>query len=88
LLGSLASLGCSTGRLVGSPASLESSASRLFGSLPRWVARRTFVRWAGRLGESSLGGLLDLPAKLLGRQVAQFVGVFGRPSSLLWVPYF
>lgn len=49
--------------------------------MPCWVDWWTFVRWVGRLGGPSLGGLLDLPTELLGRQAAWFVG-------LLWVPYF
>jgi hypothetical protein len=79
LVGSFASLGCSAGRLVGSPASQGWSAAP-----PRWVGRQPrltglvggymFGGQAGRLGGPSPGGFLDLPAELLGRRAARFMG--------------
>jgi hypothetical protein len=65
--------------LVGSPASQGWSAAP-----PRWVGRQPrltglvdgymFGVQAGRLGGPSPGGFLDLPAELLGRRAARFMG--------------
>jgi hypothetical protein len=80
-LGRLALLGCSADRLVDSPAELGCSAGRLLDSptllncsAGRLLDRYLFGGRIDRFDGSSPGGLLDLPAELLSRWAARFMG--------------
>jgi hypothetical protein len=75
LLGGPASLDCSAGRLIGGSVLLGCSLFSWSVASPRWVAQQyLFVGRACQLGGSSLGGLLDLHAELLGRWAGRLVG--------------
>jgi hypothetical protein len=88
LLGSLASLGCSAGRLVGNPASLGYSMGRLLGS----PASLGCSMGICSVGESiGLAGhprvtFWTFPSRCLAGGPPGSWAVFGRSSSLLWVP--